>query len=437
VRSIFKKRQFPEYLKPFGGSQWWAITTDTAKKLIDFLDKNKSYSVYHQDSFCPDEFFFHSILNYLREAGEIKVQPNLTFINWKATFDPSPGILKAKDFGRLIRMPEPYFFARKFDLKTDSKILNQLDRQLQLPNATNFISKKNKIMQENEMTELLNSIGVIKPDFDLFNISDHTFINALTDQSVIVDLGGNRGGFSKSMLQSFPCKKVITVEGNPELIPIIKENTQDFRKKSEVIHALIGTENAEAIDFHLGENPVSSLVNKAVNPRVKIIKTVPVRMVTMNYIYERLEGCKISLLKVDIEGSEWELLKKFTKKDYEKIDQITCEFHDFLDPALKPKTDDIVQHLTDLGYIYMEGTYESHAEYYDTLFCKPRIYDEYLKVKKEIETNGKNISFPRRLIELTLETERQQRYINNVHDSLSWKITAPLRKVASFLGVRE
>ena len=48
-------------------------------------------------------------------------------------------------------------------------------------------------------------------------------------------------------------------------------------------------------------------------------------MIIMDYIYQRLGNEKIDLLKVDIEGMEWEVLKKMTKTDFEKIDQITIK----------------------------------------------------------------------------------------------------------------
>jgi hypothetical protein len=38
----------------------------------------------------------------------------------------------------------------------------------------------------------------------------------------------------------------------------------------------------------------------------------------------------ISILKINIEGSEWDLLDTFDKEDYEQIDQICISFHDWL-----------------------------------------------------------------------------------------------------------
>lgn len=44
----------------------------------------------------------------------------------------------------------------------------------------------------------------------------------------------------------------------------------------------------------------------------------------------------ISILKINIEGSEWNLLDTFNKEDYEQIDQICISFHHWL-PRFKKK----------------------------------------------------------------------------------------------------
>jgi hypothetical protein len=129
---IFKKRKFPTYLKPYAGSQWWALRVATIEKTLAFLEAHPDYLVYNQYAFCTDEFFFHSILQHLRETKQIQVKPNLTFVNWKAAEAPSPEDLESADFDKLIQLPEPYFFARKFNTEKDAVILDRLDEYLEV-----------------------------------------------------------------------------------------------------------------------------------------------------------------------------------------------------------------------------------------------------------------------------------------------------------------
>ena len=58
----------------------------------------------------------------------------------------------------------------------------------------------------------------------------------------------------------------------------------------------------------------------------------------------------IDYLKVDIEGSEFHLIDSLRVDLCKCIKQISIEFHDFLDPDLKPLTIEYVNRLTSLGY---------------------------------------------------------------------------------------
>ncbi|MEJ7683891.1 MAG: beta-1,6-N-acetylglucosaminyltransferase [Segetibacter sp.] len=47
---------------PYFGSQWWAITPDCAKYILDFLKENPKYYIQSKFTFAPDEHFFHTII---------------------------------------------------------------------------------------------------------------------------------------------------------------------------------------------------------------------------------------------------------------------------------------------------------------------------------------------------------------------------------------
>lgn len=47
---------------PYFGSQWWAITPDCAKYILDYLKKNPKYYIQNKFTFSPDEHFFHTII---------------------------------------------------------------------------------------------------------------------------------------------------------------------------------------------------------------------------------------------------------------------------------------------------------------------------------------------------------------------------------------
>ena len=133
IISIFKKRKFPKNMLPYGGSQWWTITTDVAAKIYDFLNKNPKYLKYHKYSLIPDEIFFQSIiLNLAAKDDTIKiVNKSLTYANWIKRGCSLPVTFEATDIDELADCTlSDRFFARKFDIDIDVEVLNLIDNRL-------------------------------------------------------------------------------------------------------------------------------------------------------------------------------------------------------------------------------------------------------------------------------------------------------------------
>ena len=62
----------------------------------------------------------------------------------------------------------------------------------------------------------------------------------------------------------------------------------------------------------------------------------------------------ISILKINIEGAEWDLLDSFTSQDFEIIDQICVSFHDFLLKFPHTRTEECIKKLTANGYAMVD-----------------------------------------------------------------------------------
>lgn len=128
VIKVFRRRKFPCYIKPFGGSQWWALTIDTISKIVIFLDKYPDYIEYHKYSLLPDEMFFQSIVMNLIENGlEINIEQPIMYTNWVKKDVELPVTFTSVDFKELSTQPYFKLFARKFDIEVDNDILDQLD----------------------------------------------------------------------------------------------------------------------------------------------------------------------------------------------------------------------------------------------------------------------------------------------------------------------
>lgn len=126
--SIFVKRKFPKYTKPYVGSQWWAITTEMLKEIIQFLEKNPGYIKYHKYSLLPDEMFFQSIIMSLVEKNPVlSIKNSLTYVNWSRKNCELPVTFDISDFDELTEQEDNKLYARKFDIEIDENILNKID----------------------------------------------------------------------------------------------------------------------------------------------------------------------------------------------------------------------------------------------------------------------------------------------------------------------
>lgn len=124
---MFIKRNFPSHVKPFAGSQWWALPVSSIRLIQSFLEKNPGYLEYHKYSHVPDEIFFHSILGSLLEQS--KIRNSLTYVNWHRKGVRLPVVFDHADLDELLEQKE-CFFARKFDVDKDDQILDMLDKHV-------------------------------------------------------------------------------------------------------------------------------------------------------------------------------------------------------------------------------------------------------------------------------------------------------------------
>lgn len=129
LSNLFKTRKAPYNIRPYAGGQWWALTNDSCKKIISFLNNSPNFIEYHKFTLLPDEIFFQSILMHLagKKNHEFKFGNSFTYVNWTRQNCVLPVTFKDIDFEELIYQPENMLFARKFDFNLDRKIFHKLD----------------------------------------------------------------------------------------------------------------------------------------------------------------------------------------------------------------------------------------------------------------------------------------------------------------------
>lgn len=58
----------------------------------------------------------------------------------------------------------------------------------------------------------------------------------------------------------------------------------------------------------------------------------------------------ISVLKINIEGSEYDLIQALTPEDFDRIDQIAVSFHHWINPTWQSKTDNCLRIIAQYDY---------------------------------------------------------------------------------------
>lgn len=139
----------------------------------------------------------------------------------------------------------------------------------------------------------------------------------LNARSRVLDLGANYGLFSKTIIDRFSCECVAV-----EPAPVPFSGIPDYIKKMQVaVSSSSGT-----LSFVVDEN---NLLASAVSAP-DADGSIKVKAVTLPDLLDGLGWPQIDLLKVDIEGSEIDVLAACSDAFIsERIAQMTIEFHDF------------------------------------------------------------------------------------------------------------
>jgi len=123
MNRLLPKRKMPEQLIPVGRSQWFTITLEATRYILDYLHQHPHVVKFFKLTWAPDEMIFQTIL-YNSAFRKNLVNNNLRYIDWSAG-KASPKILTEKDKVKI--EISGAFFGRKFDAKNHPDILDLLD----------------------------------------------------------------------------------------------------------------------------------------------------------------------------------------------------------------------------------------------------------------------------------------------------------------------
>ena len=105
------------------GSAWFGLSRRAVDYLVKYVHEHPGYVQHFRHTVCPDESATATIIC---NARQLKVESrDLHFVRWTDPQSGHPDVLTTDDLHPLAASPA--FFARKFDIVQDTKILDELD----------------------------------------------------------------------------------------------------------------------------------------------------------------------------------------------------------------------------------------------------------------------------------------------------------------------
>jgi FkbM family methyltransferase len=186
-------------------------------------------------------------------------------------------------------------------------------------------------------------------------IRGHHILGAcLPRGAVVLDAGAHRGEFSRRIRSQFGCR-CYGLEPNPALFSALLDS--DYESKA--CCALSGRDGTAL--FRLSENPEAGHLsggNLSADPNLLSVETVSLETAMRRFGLDRIE-----LLKLDIEGAEFQVLTESPSHVLQSIGQIAVEFHDFL-PEWQGAGNvaGVRRRLKSLGFLCCQFSFRTHGD---------------------------------------------------------------------------
>lgn len=148
---------------------------------------------------------------------------------------------------------------------------------------------------------------------------------AIKKKDIVFDIGAHIGSFS--IYAAHKGAKVYAFEPDEKNFEILLKNIKLNNLQPQIKALNFGVYRYDGImTFYKGENAAGhSIVAKESEQKCEI------SVKTLKTVFEELKISRVDLLKIDVEGSEYEIFSELGIEEYDKIDKIVGEYHLFLD----------------------------------------------------------------------------------------------------------
>ncbi len=160
----------------------------------------------------------------------------------------------------------------------------------------------------------------------------------------ILDIGGHIGCFSlmaSALRSTLPIYCFEPHAGNFELL---KKNLKDNGARNVVAKQLAVSDTVGEVELQLSREDLNHSLVSAIEPTGLVQKT---QSTTLEQIFEKEKIGHCGLLKLDCEGSEYDILHSAPKSIFDKIQAIFLEYHEWSEKGL---ADALKTHLEKMGF---------------------------------------------------------------------------------------
>jgi len=176
-------------------------------------------------------------------------------------------------------------------------------------------------------------------------------------ESTVIDLGGNVGLFSLLASRQNPQGRIIAFEPGPPNIRLFRINmllnnqvTGRVEVREQAVGGVSGTANWTFDELNPGGSSLYGTTGTA----------IPVQIAGFAEVMAQIPG-EIELVKIDIEGAEYELLAHTPASTWRRVKAISLELHS--DPAGKKTQEQFIGEMEALGYVVEEESVCSYFIY--------------------------------------------------------------------------
>ncbi len=181
----------------------------------------------------------------------------------------------------------------------------------------------------------------------------HVWPAPLGHGSVVIDAGAHRGEFGTEIQRTFGARCHL-IEANPVLAAGLQ------LPGATVLAAALSAHDGPKY-FETRENPEAGGLVSA-NSGVKDQHS-SIDGFCLSTLMERWQLTEVDLLKLDIEGEEFDLIDTSSPETLQRVKQITVEFHDFLPQyARRGLFEKARDKLTSLGFLCCVMSFRTHGD---------------------------------------------------------------------------